>query len=159
MYATDSQNPTPAQPNKRNQITQYAVAPLPSLFPSPIASYERTSLRRRMRKQETHTLPIMRPPNRLRQRGTDIHNPQPLAPLPLIPQRHRIRNHDSAQLTPVQRLDRIPAQDPMRDDGNDLASFVRHDRLGGFDERAACVGHIVDEDGNLVLDVADENHA
>jgi hypothetical protein len=159
MYATDSPNPTPTQPNKRNQITQYAVSPLPSLFPSSIVSHARTSLRRRMRKQETHTLPIMRPPNRLRQRGADIHNPQPLAPLPLIPQRHRIRNHDSAQLTPVQRLDRISAQNPMCDDGDDLASLVRHDGLGSFDERAACVGHVVDEDGDLVLDVADENHA
>lgn len=61
-----------------------------------------------MRKQKTHTLPIMRPTNRLRQRRTNIHNPQPLTPLPLIPQRHRIRDHNPTQLTPIQRLDRIP---------------------------------------------------
>jgi hypothetical protein len=44
-------------------------------------------------------------------------------------------------------------------DCNDLTRFVRHDCFGRFDERAARVGHVVDEDGDFVLDVADEDHA
>ena len=47
----------------------------------------------------------------------------------------------------------------MRDDSNDLASFVCHDGFRGFDERAAGVGHVVYEDGDFVLYVADEDHA
>jgi hypothetical protein len=67
------------------------------------------SLRRRVRKQKTHTLPIMRPSNRLRQRWTDIHDPQLLASLNLLSQWDRIRNHHPTQLTLIQRLDRVPA--------------------------------------------------
>jgi hypothetical protein len=46
----------------------------------------------------------------------------------------------------------------MRDDCNDFARFVRHDGFGGFDESAARVGHVVNEDGDLVFYVADEDH-
>jgi hypothetical protein len=47
----------------------------------------------------------------------------------------------------------------MSDDSDDFASAVRHDCLSGFYERAAGVRHIVDEDGDSVLYVADEHHA
>jgi len=47
----------------------------------------------------------------------------------------------------------------VRDDSDDFASFVRDERLGGFGERAAGVGHVVDEDAGFVFDVADEDHA
>jgi hypothetical protein len=47
----------------------------------------------------------------------------------------------------------------MGDNGDHFAGFVRHDRFGGFDERAAGVGHVVDEDGDFILDVADKDHA
>jgi hypothetical protein len=101
----------------------------------------------------------MRASNRLRQRRTNIHNPQQSTPLPLIPERHRIRNHYPTQLTLIQRLDRIAAQYPMSDDRNDFARLVRHDRFRGFDERTTRVRHVVDEDRDLVLDVADQHHA
>jgi hypothetical protein len=52
-------------------------------------------IRRRMRKQKTHTLPIMRPPNRLRQRRANIHNLQLLTSLHLPLHGHRIRYHNS----------------------------------------------------------------
>jgi hypothetical protein len=112
-----------------------------------------------MRKQKAHTLPIMRPPNRLRQRRTNIHNPQQPTPLYLITQRHRIRDHHSTQPAPIQCFNRISTQDSMGDDCHDFARFVHHYRFGGFDERAAGVGHVVDKDGDFVLDVADEHHA
>jgi hypothetical protein len=112
-----------------------------------------------MRKQKTHTLPIMRPANRLRKRRTNIHNPQPLTAFNLLPKRDRIRNHNSTQTTPIQRLNRIPAQNPMRDNSYHLSRFMRHYCFRGFDERAASIGHVVYEDGNFVLYVADEDHA
>jgi hypothetical protein len=116
-------------------------------------------IRRRMCKQKTHTLPIMRPANGLRQRGTNIHNLQLLTRLHLPLHGHRVRHHDPAQLAPVQRLDRIPRQYPVSDDSNDFARAVRHDCLSGFHERAARVSHVVDEDGGAPGDVADEDHA
>jgi hypothetical protein len=86
----------------------------------------------------------MRPANRLRKRRTNIHNPQPLTAFNLLPKRDRIRNHNSTQTTPIQRLNRIPAQNPMRDNSYHLSRFM---------------GHVVYEDGNFVLYVADEDHA
>jgi hypothetical protein len=112
-----------------------------------------------MRKQKTNTLPIMRPSDRLRQRRTNIHNPQPITHLYLPLQWHSIRNHHSTQLALIKILNRIPAQNPMCNDSYDLPSFVSHDGLGGFDECAAGISHVVDEDGDLVLDVADKYHA
>lgn len=101
----------------------------------------------------------MRPPNRLRQRRRNIHNPKPITHLDLSLQWHRIRNHHSTQLALIKIFNRIPAQNAMCDDSYNFPSFVGHDGLGGFDQSAAGIGHVVDENGDLVLDVADENHA
>lgn len=112
-----------------------------------------------MRKQIRNTLPIMRPPTRLGKGRTNIHRLQPITKRLLLLMRHRIRHHDSTKLTPVQRLDGIATQDAVRDDSHDFFGAVLHHGVGGFDERAASVGHVVDEDGDAVLDVADEHHA
>jgi len=45
------------------------------------------------------------------------------------------------------------------DDCDDFASTMVHDGLGGFDERTAGIGHVVDENGNFILNVSDEDHA
>lgn len=47
----------------------------------------------------------------------------------------------------------------MRDDGEDLGGAVRGTERGGGGKRAACVGHVVYEDGDAVADRADEDHA
>lgn len=47
----------------------------------------------------------------------------------------------------------------MSDDSDDFARAVRHDCLSGFYERAAGVCHIINEDGDSVLHVADKHHA
>jgi hypothetical protein len=53
-------------------------------------------VRRRVCKQKAHTLPVMRPTNRLGKRRTNIHDPQSRTHLNLLPQRNRIRNHHPA---------------------------------------------------------------
>ena len=47
----------------------------------------------------------------------------------------------------------------MRDDGDDFARAVRHDCFSGFHKRAAGVGHVVHQDGDLILHVANQDHA
>ena len=47
----------------------------------------------------------------------------------------------------------------MRDQGNDFFGSVRHDGVGGFHKRAARVRHVVNNDGDFIFDVADENHS
>ena len=112
-----------------------------------------------MTKQKAHTLPIMRPPTRLRQRRTNIHSDQSRTPLLLLLMRYRIRDHDFGQLTAIERFDGLAAQNPMRDDGHDLLGSVRHHGVRGLDEGTAGVGHVVDDDGDFAADVADEDHS
>lgn len=47
----------------------------------------------------------------------------------------------------------------MDDNRVDFLGAVLHHGIGGLDERAAGVGHVVDDDGDLVLDITDEDHA
>lgn len=48
----------------------------------------------------------------------------------------------------------------MRDNGDDgLRVAVVQQHLGGFGQRTARVGHIVDDDTDLIGDVTDENHS
>ena len=47
----------------------------------------------------------------------------------------------------------------MDDDGIDFLSAMLHDCVSSFDEGAAGIGHVVNNDGDFALDVSDENHA
>ncbi len=47
----------------------------------------------------------------------------------------------------------------MGDDSNDFTGLVRHEGLGSFGERAAGIGHVVDEDAGFVFNVTNEDHA
>lgn len=73
--------------------------------------------------------------------------------------RHRVRNHQLAQPAPVDLCARRAAEDAVGDDRHHLLGAVRHEHVRGFDERAARVGHVVDEDRDAPVDVADERHA
>lgn len=112
-----------------------------------------------MREQEANRLAIMRTSTSLRQRRTDINRLDLIAGLFLILMRDGIRRDESAESAAVEVLDGFPRENAVDDDGVDLAGAVLHDGVGGFDEGAAGVGHVVDDDGDLVLDVADEDHA
>lgn len=116
-------------------------------------------IRRRMRKQKADTLTIVRPPDGLRQRRTNIHNPQSLTPLLLISKWNSVCDNHSAQLTLVECLDCVAAQDTVGYDRYDLSRAVVHDCFCGFDKRATRIGHVVDENGDFVLDVTYEYHA
>lgn len=47
----------------------------------------------------------------------------------------------------------------MGDEGQDRLGPVLLEHRSSLDQGAASVGHVVNEDGNLVLHVTDENHA
>ena len=59
----------------------------------------------------------------------------------------------------VEVLNCLSRKNTVHNDGVDLGGTVLHDSFGGLGERAAGVGHIVDDDGNLVLDITDKDHA
>lgn len=59
----------------------------------------------------------------------------------------------------VQVLNRLAGQNAVHNDGVDFGGTVLHDSFGSLGERAAGVGHIVNDDGDLVLDITDKDHA
>ena len=100
-----------------------------------------------MPKQKTHTLPIVRPSTGLRQSGANINRLQLVAPALLLLVRHRVRHHHPRQLTFVEGLDGVAGEDAVSDDGEDFRGPVGGAERGRGGEGAACVGHVVDEDG------------
>lgn len=71
---------------------------------------------------------------------------------------HSVGDHETAEAAIVEVLDCLSGENAVRDDCDNFARAVLHDRLSGLDERPAGVCHVVDDNGNLILDVADEDH-
>lgn len=112
-----------------------------------------------MRKQETDRLAIMRPPTGLRQRRTDIYRLNFVASVLLLRMRHGIRNNQTTQTAVIQITDSISRENGVGHDGIDFLCAVLHNGVGCLDERAACIGHVVHDDGDFVLHVTDEYHS
>jgi len=101
----------------------------------------------------------VRPSNSLRQRRAYVDDAQLTAPIHLVAERHRVGDDDLAQATLVENVDGVAAEYAVRDDGDNLAGAVILHRLGRLGQGSAGVRHVVDEDGDLVDDVAHEDHA
>lgn len=63
------------------------------------------------------------------------------------------------QAAAVQVLDCLSGEDTVDNDGVDLGCAVLHNGFGGLGESTTGVGHIVDDNRDLVLDVSNKNHA
>ena len=86
---------------------------------------------------------------------TNINNPDLLAHSFLPEQGHRVRDHNRTQcVTRIQLLDRVAAEDPVRDDADYLRGAVGGEYGGGRAERAAGVGHVVDKDAGFAAHFA-----
>lgn len=72
---------------------------------------------------------------------------------------HSVCNDDTAQLAIIDNLNGLTRENSMCDDGHNFLCSVGLEGFSGFGKSTACVGHVVDEDSDLVLDVSDENHA
>lgn len=112
-----------------------------------------------MREQETDRLAIMRPPTSLRQRGTDVYRLNLVAGFLLLGMRYGIRNDQTTQTAIIQIADSIARKNSMGHDGVHFLCAVFYYGVGCLDERAACICHVVHDDGDFVLDVADKNHS
>lgn len=70
-----------------------------------------------------------------------------------------VRNDDTAETAVVDVIDGITGENAVDDNCVDFLSTVLHDGVGGFDEGPTSIGHIIDDNGNLVLDVTNKNHS
>jgi hypothetical protein len=105
------------------------------------------------------TLAIMSSPTSLGKRRRNIDRFQLGTEPLLLSMRHRIGHDNLAQFTVVDDLNGLAREDTMRNNRNDFFGVVLFECLGGFGKRAAGIGHVVNENGNLVGYVTDKNHA
>lgn len=112
-----------------------------------------------MREQIADALSIVRPSDRLCNRRTDVDHPDLRAPLQLVTKRYRVGHNDPGQAALVECFDSIARQDAVRDNRQNLRGAVVLYCLRGLGQRSACIGHIIHENCDLVLHVADEHHA
>lgn len=112
-----------------------------------------------MTEQKRNALSVMRPTTGLGQGGGDINRLELVALIPFLTQRHRVGDNDAAEFAPVECFDGVAAEDAVRDDGDHFPRAIGHERIRRLHQRATCVGHVVDEDGDAVLHIANENHA
>lgn len=73
--------------------------------------------------------------------------------------RHCVGDDNLLELAAVQCLDGITAQDTVRDDCERIFCAFSDQNVCGLDESATGIGHVIDKDGRLALDVSNENHA
>lgn len=111
-----------------------------------------------MREQEANRLSVVSASARLGKGRANVDRLDLGAEQLLLLVGHGVGDNDTLEATVVEVLDRFSGENTVGDDGVDLASTVLHDRLSGFGERSAGVRHVVDNNGNLVLDVSDEDH-
>lgn len=112
-----------------------------------------------MREEETDTLAIVRSADGLGEGGRNVNNSQLLALLLLFAQRHRVGDDDPREDAVVENVDGVTAENAVGDNGHDLGGAILREHLGGLGQGAAGIGHVVDQDGDLVSDVSHQHHA
>lgn len=112
-----------------------------------------------MREEEANGLSVVSTTASLGQRGADINGLDFVASLLLLGVRDSVGHNKAVQTATVQVLDGLAREDTVDDNGVDFLGTVLKDGVGSLDEGATGIGHVVDDDGDLVLDVTDKNHA
>lgn len=112
-----------------------------------------------MREQEANRLPIVCPAASFRESRADIDRSNLVADLFLLFVRHGICDDNTAQAAVVDVVDRIAGKDAVYDNGVDFPGSMLHHRVGRLDKGSASIGHIVNDNGNLVLDITDKYHS
>jgi hypothetical protein len=90
-------------------------------------------------------------------RDVDGHNP--VAQLLLLLVRDRVGDHQVLQLTVVDLVDRVTAEDTVCNNCNGRCCAVLDDNVGCFAKCTASVCHVVDDDRNAALHVTNQDHA
>lgn len=112
-----------------------------------------------MRKEEADRLAVVSATASLGKSRADVDGLDLIAELLLLGVGHGVGNDQPAEAAAVQVLNGLARQNAMHDNGVDFPGAVLHDGVGGLDECTAGVGHVVDDNSDLVLNVADEDHA
>jgi hypothetical protein len=116
-------------------------------------------LRDSVREQETDRFTVVCASAGLCQCRADIDGVNLVAHLLLLLVGYCVGHDDTVQATVVDVLNGIAGENAVYDNSVDLLGAVLHDGVGGFDESTTCIGHVVNNDRNLVFDISDEDHS
>lgn len=89
----------------------------------------------------------------------DVDNTKLGAPLHLVAEWHSVGDHQGGEDASVQGLNGIARQNTVGNKGQHRLGAVLLEHRGSLDQSAAGISHVVNENGNLVLNVADKDHA
>lgn len=109
-------------------------------------------------KQNTNTLPMMHPPNRLGKHGAHLQNLQLRTTEHMFVLGDRVRRDDFIQTRGVDALDGVAGEDAVRHEREDGVRAFLLEQFGRPRDRVRGIGQVVDEDRGAVLDGADEEH-
>lgn len=109
-------------------------------------------------KKETDRLSVVCATDGLGQCTGNVNGIQLGADLLLVLVRDSVCNNNLSQNTVVNDLDSLAAENTMCDNGIDLDGTVLSKGLGGQSEGTASISHIIDQDGDLSLDISNQHH-
>lgn len=109
-------------------------------------------------KKETDRLSVVCTTDGLGQCAGNVNGIQLGADLLLVLVGDSVGNNNLGQNTVVNDLDSLAAENTMCDNGIDLDGTVLCKGLGGQSEGTASISHIIDQDGDLALDISDQHH-
>ena len=89
----------------------------------------------------------------------DVDGHDPVAQLLLLFVRDRVGDHQVLQLTVVDLVDRVAAEDAVCYNRNGRCCAVLDDNVGCFAKCTASVRHVVHDDRNATLHVTNQDHA
>lgn len=112
-----------------------------------------------MREQEADRLAVVCTADGLSKGSRDINGVQLGADLLLVVVGDSVGDNDLGQDTVVDDLDGLAAQDTVCDNGVHLQSTVLGQGLGCQSKSSTSIGHVVDQNGNLSLDISNQHHA
>ena len=101
---------------------------------------------------------MVRPPNRLRKNRRDVENLHLRAETAVLVLWHRVGHDHLVDGRGVDAGDGVAAQYGVGEEGVDLEGALLLEELGGAGNCVGRVDEVVDEDADLVADVADEHH-
>jgi hypothetical protein len=79
--------------------------------------------------------------------------------LNLVTQRHGVGNNETREDRAVDGVNGLATQNTVSDDGIDFTGTVLVDGLSSLGKSSTSVCHVINQDGDLVLDVTNEHHA
>ena len=113
----------------------------------------------RMGKQKANRLPVMCPAAGFCERGADIDCGNLIADFLLVCMRNCVRDDNPTEAALVYVFNGVARKDAVDNNGVDFPGTVLHHCVRCLYKGSAGIGHIVHNNGYLILDISYKNHS